>query len=124
MGARAKELDKFREKIDRELRSGLVSLLLLVVIDRVGPEYGYRILRLIEEHSGGELAFKEGTAYPLLANLDKRGLVTSYWGEGESGPPRKYYRITDLGRAALKRSLADWRALNASVEALIDELET
>lgn len=123
LAARTRELASFREKMGKELRAGLVSLILLLVIERKGPEYGYRILRLIEEQSDGELAFKEGTAYPLLANLAKRGLVESFWGEGDAGPPRKYYRITPLGRRALAQALADWRALNATVEDVIEGFE-
>ena len=112
----AADIERFREKLDRELRSGVVSLLLLLAIDRSGPDYGYRILKNIGEWSEGRLAFKEGTAYPLLQNLEKAGLVTSYWGDGAGGPPRKYYQTTAFGREALKAGLEDWLAMAESVE--------
>lgn len=118
------DVHSFREKLDRELKSGLVSLLLLLVIDRVGPEYGYRILRRIEEASGGQLAFKEGTAYPLLHNLEEMGFISSFWGEGEKGPPRKYYQVTTPGQRAIEQGLEDWRALTESVEQVVEALET
>lgn len=119
----AKELDRFREKLDRELKAGLVSVILLLTIDRTGPDYGYRLLRTIQEKSGGSLEFKEGTAYPLLQNLEKMGLVTSFWSDGSGGPPRKYYQITNLGKSALAQALADWSALTGSVESLVKELD-
>ena len=117
--ARTAEIERFREKLDRELKAGVVSLLLLFAIDRSGPDYGYRILRNIQEWSGGRLAFKEGTAYPLLANLEKGGLVTSYWGDGDGGPPRKYYQTTALGREALQAALAEWTSLTQSVADIV-----
>lgn len=107
---------RFREKLDRELKSGVVSLVLLLVIDRTGPDYGYRILKNVQEWSGGHLAFKEGTAYPLLQSLERSGMLTSFWGDGAGGPPRKYYQTTALGREALEAALDDWASLTASVD--------
>lgn len=116
---RAADIDRFREKLDRELKAGIVSLLLLLAIDRAGPDYGYRILKNLQDWSDESLAFKEGTAYPLLQNLEKNGLVTSYWGDGAGGPPRKYYQTTALGREALKMAVADWETLTQSVHAIL-----
>ena len=113
------EVDRFREKLDRELKSGVISVVLLLAVDRCGPDYGYRILKNVQEWSGGRLAFKEGTAYPLLANLERAGLLSSYWGDGAGGPPRKYYQTTALGRASLKAALAEWHELTGSVDAIL-----
>lgn len=117
------DLERFREKLDRELKSGVVSLLLLVAIERSGPDYGYRILKNIHEWSDGRLAFKEGTAYPLLQNLEKAGLIASHWGDGAAGPPRKYYQTTKLGREALKAALQDWSELTGSVDDILRKTE-
>lgn len=110
------DVTRFREKLDRELKSGVVSVVLLLVIDRSGPDYGYRILKNVQDWSEGRLAFKEGTAYPLLQNLERAGMLTSFWGDGAGGPPRKYYQTTALGREALASALADWESLTASVD--------
>jgi len=118
-GPKAADIERFREKLDRELKAGVVSLLLLLAIERSGPDYGYRILKNLQEWSGGRLAFKEGTAYPLLQNLEKSGLVTSYWGDGASGPPRKYYQTTALGREALAAALDEWESLTDSVSDIL-----
>jgi PadR family transcriptional regulator PadR len=114
-----RDVDRFREKLDRELKAGVVTMLLLLAIDRAGPDYGYRILRNIDEWSSGALSFREGTAYPLLQNLEKSGLVTSFWGDGAAGPPRKYYQTTALGREALKVALDDWESLTGSVDNIL-----
>lgn len=119
MVAPSEDLDRFREKLDRELKSGVVSLLLLLAVDRAGPDYGYRILRNIQEWSGGHLSFKEGTAYPLLQNLERAGLLTSFWGDGQGGPPRKYYQTTATGREALKAALDDWSSLTQNVDTVL-----
>lgn len=116
------ELDRFRDKLDRELKAGLVGLVLLLTVARTGPDYGYRILRTVAETTRGRLDVKEGTAYPLLANLERAGLVSSFWGDGDAGPPRKYYQVTPLGRAALERALADRAELNAAVDLLVKDL--
>jgi PadR family transcriptional regulator, regulatory protein PadR len=116
-------LDRFREKLDRELKSGLVSLVLLLVVERSGPVYGYRILQTIQNNTDGRLAFKEGTAYPLLNNLERMGLVSSFWGSGSGGPPRKYYQVTTLGARALEHALDDWSELFGSVRRLIQALD-
>lgn len=114
---------RFREKLDRELKAGLISILLLLAIERTGPDYGYRLLKTLHAASGGRFSFKEGTAYPLLQNLERAGLVTSYWGEGDAGPPRKYYQATALGKAALRQALEDWKALATDVDTVVASLD-
>lgn len=116
-------LDRFREKLDRELKSGLVSLLLLLVVDRTGPVHGYKVLQNIKEASGGGLAFKEGTVYPLLNNLEKMEFLRSEWVAGDAGPQRKYYRTTPLGRCALDQSLEDWYGLLGGVDRILKGLD-
>lgn len=122
MAGRAEDVSRFREKLDRELKAGIVGLVLLLAVERTGPDYGYRLLRNVSEWSGGRLAFKEGTAYPLLQNLERAGLLTSFWGDGDGGPPRKYYQTTALGREALKAALQDWEELSAGVDAVLASL--
>lgn len=115
-------ITRFQEKLERELKAGVVGILLLLVIERRGPEYGYRLLRIVEEESGGRFVLKEGTAYPLLQNLEKSGFVESYWSQGDAGPPRKYYQVTPLGRAALTHALVEWRSLARGMDAFVASL--
>lgn len=116
------DLDRFREKLARELKSGVVGMALLLAISRTGPDYGYRLLRTAHEASGGGLDLKEGTAYPQLQNLERAGLVTSFWGDGDQGPPRKYYQATPLGKEAAERAVEEWRRLSDGVEKLVEDL--
>ncbi len=61
----------------------------------------------------------DGTMYPLLNRLQGEGLVAADWQESASGPPRKYYRLTDEGRDALQWMREDWQALVASLEKVL-----
>ena len=103
------KVDEFRQKMDKEAKAGLISLLVLCVIKETRkPVYGYRIIQTIEELSQENLKFQEGTVYAILRSLQKQGLLESYIQESPLGPPRKYYRITKIGEEALKKGLQDW----------------
>jgi transcriptional regulator len=84
------------------------------------PRHGYRIAQRIKERSQGVLDFKEGTLYPALHKLENQGLVESYEG-AEKGRPRRYYRITRSGRAALAKDRAEWRELSRAVTMILGE---
>lgn len=58
--------------------------------------YGYSLVRVLSE--SGSISLKEGTIYPILARLDRDGLVRSEWVESGQGPPRKYYALTSSGQ--------------------------
>ena len=79
--------------------------------------YGYAILKEIGERSGGRLEWTEGLLYPLLHRLERLGHVESTWRTPEGGRRRKYYRITDEGRAELAEQHKQWTAV---VDALQD----
>jgi PadR family transcriptional regulator PadR len=105
------------KKFQKDLNGGLVSLVLLAVLDR-GTEnsYGYDIAkRLASAHQGAPI-FKEGTLYPVLRALSAGGLLTSRIVPSYSGPPRRYYRITEQGRTVL----AEWKALWRNTRDFVD----
>src|SRR4051794_28840941 len=87
------------------LRGVLDVCLLAVVSDE--PAYGYEMTRRLSERGLSVVA--EGSIYPLLGRLEKGGLVETFWQNGEGGPQRKYYRLTDAGQAALKSWSGSWR---------------
>ncbi len=116
------ELKELRAKMEREMRAGVFRLVLLTAVDRLGPVYGYELLKSINGRGTGRLEFKDGTAYPILRKLEQRGLVSSFWQEGEGGPPRKYYQTTELGQEALGQGLHDWNQLVEDVDELISGL--
>lgn len=83
-----------------------------------GPAYGYAIIaRLAEAGLGG---IKGGTLYPLLARLEARELVTIEWRTGEGGPGRKYFSLTEAGRAELTDARSAWSAFTAAVDAHLE----
>jgi len=118
------EMDDFRNKLRKELRTGLISILLLDVIGQAGEEgYGYAIIKRLGEYSDGFFVFKEGTIYPILHSLLKQGLVATGWKESPSGPARKCYRLTPLGRSALKVGIEEWGQLSGMAQRLLTKTE-
>ncbi|GAB3039936.1 PadR family transcriptional regulator [Oleiagrimonas citrea] len=108
-----------QKKFEKELASGTVSLVLLSVLAQAGePMYGYQIAKRLED-SGGVLGGKQSTLYPVLRNLDAAGLLQSRIEPSVSGPPRRYYRITETGRAVLAAWTATWRDTRDSVDAVL-----
>lgn len=101
--------DSQAKKFQKELNGGLVSLVLLAVLSRSSEDlYGYEIAKRLQLAHEGEALFKEGTIYPVLRTLSASGLLTSRIVPSYSGPPRRYYRITDEGRAMLAEWLRIW----------------
>lgn len=86
---------------------GALGVCVLHVI-AAGPTYGYAVAGALAEAGLG--AIKGGTLYPLLARLEEAGLVTVEWRAGDGGPGRKFYDLTDAGRAEHERQTADWQA--------------
>jgi len=76
-----------------------------------GESYGYAILKQINDVSGGELDWTEGLLYPLLHRLERLGHVEASWHTPPGGRRRKYYRITDQGRAELAEQRQQWAAV-------------
>jgi len=97
-------------KFQKDLNGGLVSLVLLAVLES-SPEdlYGYEIAKRLQRAHEGEPLFKEGTVYPVLRAMSASGLLTSRIVPSYSGPPRRYYRITEEGRRALRDWNRIWR---------------
>ena len=79
--------------------------------------YGYAILKQVSELSSGQLEWSEGLLYPLLHRLDRLGYVESYWRAPDDVRRRKYYRITERGRAELAEQRRQWATV---VDALRD----
>ena len=73
-----------------------------------GESYGYAILKRVRELSDGELEWTDGMLYPLLHRLHRLGFVTTEWQSPPQGRRRKYYAITDAGRAALAEHKRQW----------------
>ena len=109
--------DSQAKKFQKDLNGGLVSLVMLAVLERSAEDlYGYEITRRLAAAHDGAPVFKEGTIYPVLRALSAGGLLTSRIVPSYSGPPRRYYRITEQGRAVLARWKAIWQSTRAFVD--------
>jgi len=99
-----------------ELRRGVAEYCVLAVL-RKGESYAFDIVRVLAQAGG--LVTSEGTIYPLLARLRRDNLVTTSWRESDSGPPRRYYRLTREGQTALETFVADWTSFRDAVDAVL-----
>jgi PadR family transcriptional regulator PadR len=98
----------------RSVRRGLLELAVLTVLSP-GHLYAAEILERLD---GTPFATQEGTLYPLLGKLRRDGLLDHEWVESESGPPRKYHRLTDAGTERLAQLDAYWQDLRTTLETL------
>ena len=107
-------------KFQRELSAGLTALVLLAVLERADTDlYGYEIARRLAGVTEAG-PFKLGALYPVLRNLSAAGLLSSRVVPSYAGPPRRYYRITPLGRDALAAWRRTWSATRDFVEATLN----
>lgn len=105
--------------LETELMKGNLSLLILSTLAG-GDQYGYEITRRIEQGTGGILSLKEGSLYPALHSLERRGLVTGYWVSQEGRPSRKYYRLTPEGVSSLAEDRERWKAFTLAVARMLE----
>jgi PadR family transcriptional regulator PadR len=102
------------ELIDVQLKKGVLELCVLELLSH-GESYAYEIASRMAEAIG----MGEGTVYPLMRRLHSEGLVETRLVESTSGPPRKYYRISVAGHAALLREREAWRAFTRAVDGIL-----
>jgi PadR family transcriptional regulator, regulatory protein PadR len=100
-----------------QLRRGVLPYCVLAMLRRT-ERYGFELVRALGSVDG--MVTGEGTIYPLLARLRRQGLVATTWQESASGPPRRYYRITPAGNAALADFAQAWAQLRVSVDELLE----
>lgn len=105
------------ENTQIQMRKGILELCILHIINR-GEVYASDML---EELTSARIMIVEGTLYPLLTRLRKSGLVDYKWVESVSGPPRKYYTLTDEGRSFLNGLNQTWEELLSSTDQIINK---
>ena len=99
-----------------QMRKGILEFCILQIISR-GEVYASNML---EELTSAKIMVVEGTLYPLLTRLKNAGFLDYKWVESVSGPPRKYYEITDLGKTFLQDLDKGWKNLVDSVNAIVN----
>jgi len=83
-----------------------------------GESYGYAIIKRVAELSGGHLKWTDGMLYPVLHRMERQGYVAAKWDTSERGRKRKYYRITEQGRAELAAQRHQWNAVDGAVRGI------
>jgi PadR family transcriptional regulator PadR len=84
-----------------------------------GPRHGYSIAKWLEDASGEALTVEEGSLYPALYRMEKRGWVEAEWGASELGRKAKFYKLTRAGREQLRVETAEWKAFVAVVSGVL-----
>jgi PadR family transcriptional regulator, regulatory protein PadR len=105
-----------REKTD--LLQGTLDMLILKVV-ALGPIHGYGISQRIRQISNDVLSVQQGSLYPALHRLEKRGWLTADWGESENGRQAKFYRLSAKGRRQLTMEEETWRRLAQAIQLVL-----
>jgi PadR family transcriptional regulator PadR len=114
------EINEAIKKFQKELNGGTAALVLLGVLDKAdSPMYGYQIAKLIEAQTKDVDIMKQGALYPVLRSLEATGLLQSEVEPSISGPPRRYYKITDSGRKTLAKWIEIWHQTRELVDAVL-----
>ena len=106
------------EPFGKDLTTGSYDLVALDILSE-GPTYVYGMIRKIHRQSRRLFGWREGTAYRVLNDLERRGLVTSRWVGPKDGRQRKYYRLTERGRRAWKQQRQKWKMFRRALDALL-----
>lgn len=109
--------------VGKDLVAASSAPLVLAILSE-GENYGYAILKRVNELSDGNLDWTDGMLYPLLHRLDRMGWVEATWRHPEAGRRRRYYRLTQAGADALADQRRQWEAVNATLTAAWQRLQT
>ncbi|HEX5437582.1 MAG TPA: PadR family transcriptional regulator [Gemmatimonadaceae bacterium] len=104
--------------ISTELLHGTLDALILKTLSW-GPRHGYAIARWLEETTGDALQIEEGSLYPALYRMERKGWIEAEWGVSESNRKAKIHRLTRKGRAHLKAETARWAHSSAVVSSVL-----
>src|SRR5580658_6844579 len=107
------------ENTKAQMRKGVLEFCILSILS----DNEHYPTEIIERMKKARLLIVEGTLYPLLTRLKNDGLLAYRWEESQSGPPRKYFTLTDEGRNFLKELTENWTELTTSVNNIIDQTQ-
>ncbi len=98
---------------------GTLEMLVLKVL-QIEPMHGWGISERIQLMSKESLSFSQGSLYPVLAKLQRTGMITTRWGRTENNRKAKYYALTPEGERRLRAEHANWRRLSAAVDWIME----
>jgi transcriptional regulator len=104
--------------MDSKFLTGSLDMMILQVAQR-GPTYGYEITQEVMKRSEGFFELKEGSLYPALHRLARKGMLECYWEDKDTGRRRRFYRLTAEGAKSLADQRADWERFVAGVNGVL-----
>ncbi len=104
-------------RIDRDLMRGAGPLAVLKLLERKAM-YGYELVEALDQRTQGVLDMGQSTLYPMLYNLEAKGLVVASWQTADTGRERKYYALTPKGKRKLAADAAQWANLIQAMRGL------
>jgi PadR family transcriptional regulator len=102
-----------------DLPQGTLDLLILKTV-ALGPRHGWAISERLHQISSATLHIRQGSLYPALHRLERRGWIKAHWGASDNNRRAKYYELTRRGHARLDEEISAWRKLSAVVAQIID----
>jgi transcriptional regulator len=111
-------LNKPNDRID--LPQGTLDLLILKTL-ALEPRHGWSISERLHQISSAALQIRQGSIYPALHRLERRGWIKAEWAASDNNRRAKYYSLTRRGQRQLDADIAAWRKLNAAIEQVIDQ---
>ncbi len=116
----ARDIGEINKDFQKGIYTGISALILLSIVGRAKePIYGYQIAKEIEKDNEDIPVIKLGTLYPVLRSLESDGLLESRIDPSVTGPPRRYYHITELGNSTLEQLKTSWQRARVFVDSLI-----
>ena len=107
------------ERLD--LPQGTLDLLILKTLT-IGPRHGWAISERLHQVSSATLDIRQGSLYPALHRLERRGWIKPRWGASDNNRRAKYYELTKRGRARLENEISAWRRLSAAVAQVLESV--
>ncbi len=101
-----------------ELPQGTLDLLILKALS-LGPQHGWAISERLHQVSRATLQIPQGSLYPALHRLERRGWISAYWDASDNNRKAKFYQLTRAGHTQLRAELQDWRKLIAAVDLVL-----
>jgi len=102
-----------------DLPQGTVDLLILRTL-ALGPQHGWGISERIHQVSNNVLQIQQGSLYPALHRLERRGWIKAHWGASENNRRAKFYELTKSGRKQLATEKGDWKKLAAAIAQVLE----
>jgi transcriptional regulator len=102
-----------------DLPQGTLDLLILKAV-ALEPQHGWAVAERIKQISGDKLQVQQGSLYPALHRLERRGWIKAFWDVSEHNRRAKYYELTRVGRKRFEEATATWREMTAAVKQVLD----